>query len=153
MKNMKTAVLVCVLAVGAAGCTTTQGPQEQAGMVIGGVLGGLLGAQVDDRDLRTVAIIAGTMAGAAIGGAVGESMDETDRLKAAQSLEGVRTGVSSTWKNPDTGVEYQFTPTKTYESGSGPCREYTMEAIIGGKTETVYGTACRQADGTWMIQG
>lgn len=152
MKYMRMVTLACALALIGSGCTATQGPQEQAGMVIGGVLGGLLGAQVGDRHLRTVAIIAGTMAGAAIGGAVGENMDDTDQLKTAQSLEGVRTGVPTTWKNPDTGVEYQFTPTKTYESGAGPCREYTMDAIIGGKKETVYGTACRQEDGSWLIK-
>ena len=35
------------------------------------------------------------------------------------------------------------------ESDSGPCREYTIDAIIGGKTEQIYGTACRQSDGSW----
>ena len=38
-----------------------------------------------------------------IGGAVGRSMDDTDRLKTARSLETVRTGVPSTWSNPDYG--------------------------------------------------
>jgi len=133
-----------------AGCAT-EGPKEEAGMIIGGTLGGLLGAQAD-RGARTGAIIIGTLAGAAIGGSVGQSMDDTDQLKAAQSLETVRTGVSSTWKNPDTGVEYEFTPTRTYESSGKPCREYTMDAIIGGEKQTVYGTACRQPDGSWKIQ-
>lgn len=127
------------------------GPKEEAGMVIGGTLGGLLGAQVH-HGARTTAIILGTLAGAAIGGAVGQSMDDTDRLKAAQSLENVRTGVPSAWRNPDTGVEYEFTPTRTFETSGGPCREYTLDAIIGGKRETVYGTACRQSDGSWRIQ-
>lgn len=133
-----------------AGCATG-GPKEEAGMVIGGTLGGLLGAQVD-RGARTTAIIIGTLAGAAIGGAVGQSMDDTDRLKAAQSLENVRTGVPSAWRNPDSGVEYEFTPTRTYETREGPCREYTLDANIGGRTETVYGTACRQPDGSWRIR-
>ncbi|HYW77842.1 MAG TPA: RT0821/Lpp0805 family surface protein, partial [Gammaproteobacteria bacterium] len=60
-----------------------------------------------------------------------------------------RTGVPSAWRNPDTGNEYSVTPTRTYESEAGPCREYTIDAIIGGKKEKVYGTACRQADGSW----
>lgn len=33
-----------------------------------------------------------------------------------------------------------------------PCREYYMTANIGGKKEQVYGTACRQADGSWKIE-
>jgi surface antigen len=132
------------------GCAT-QGPNEQAGMVIGGVLGGLLGSEVGGGRGRTAAIIAGTMAGAAIGGSVGNSMDEVDRLKTAKTLETVRTGVSSRWVNPDTGNRYEVLPTRTYESGEGPCREYTVDALIGGRSETVYGTACRQPDGSWKV--
>lgn len=29
------------------------------------------------------------------------------------------------------------------------CQVYSTEAIIKGKKETVYGTACRQSDGSW----
>jgi len=125
--------------------------QEQAGMVIGGTLGGLLGAQVGGGRGQTAAIIAGTLAGAAIGGSVGRSMDEVDRMKTARTLETVRTGVSSQWVNPDTGHHYTVVPTSTYDTPSGPCREYTIEALIGGQTETVYGTACRQPDGSWRV--
>jgi surface antigen len=123
--------------------------REQTGMVIGGVLGGLLGSEVGGGHGRTAAIIVGTLAGAAVGGTVGRSMDDTDRLKTAATLESVRTGVPSTWRNPDTGNEYSVTPTKTVESSGGPCREYTVDGVIGGKKETVYGTACRQPDGSW----
>lgn len=132
------------------GCAT-EGPKEQAGTIIGGVLGGVLGAQIGEGHGRTVAIIAGALAGSAIGGSVGESMDATDRRRVAETLEGVRTGVPAAWRNPDTGVQYAVTPTRTYETPSGPCREFTTEAIIGGKHERVYGTACRQADGSWKV--
>jgi surface antigen len=121
-------------------------------MVIGGLLGGLLGAQTGDRHFRPIAIIAGTLIGASIGGSIGSYMDETDRIRAGQTLETVRTGVSTTWRNPDSGVQYQMTPTNTYETAQGPCREYSMEALIGGKQEQVYGTACRQSDGSWKMQ-
>ena len=112
-------------------------------MVIGGILGGVLGSQVGHGDGTTAAIIVGTLLGGAIGG---------DRLKTAHSLETVRTGVPSQWKNPDTGNSYAVVPTKTYESASGPCREYTIDAMVGGKPERVYGTACRQSDGSWKTQ-
>lgn len=142
--------LTCTVAV--SGCATSAGQQEQAGMVIGGALGGLLGSQVGQGHGRTAAIIVGTLAGAAIGGSIGRSMDETDKLKTAHTLETVRTGVSSTWQNPDTHNDYTVTPTRTYETAQGPCREYTIDAIIGGKEEKVYGTACRQPDGSWKVQ-
>lgn len=159
------AILAALVAL--SGCATYQGPQEQAGMVIGGILGGVVASEVFGgggggggrrhhtyypRQAPTAAIIAGTIAGAAIGGAIGRSMDDVDRLKTAATLETVRTGVSSTWRNPDTGAEYAVTPTKTFETASGPCREYTIDAVIGGKKEKIYGTACRQPDGSWKIQ-
>lgn len=134
------------------GCATYQGEHEQTGMVIGGVLGGLLGSQVGRGDGRTAAIIIGTLAGTAIGGSIGQSMDETDRMRTSHSLETVRTGVSSQWQNPDTGNTYTVTPTRTYETSGSPCREYTIDAVIGGRPEQVYGTACRQPDGSWKTQ-
>ncbi len=131
-----------------AGCAAPP-TQEQSGMVIGGILGGALGSQVGGGHGRTAATVVGTLLGASVGGSVGRSMDETDRLKVAHSLESVRTGVSSHWRNPDTGNEYAVTPTRTYESRGEPCREYTVDGKVGGKKEKIYGTACRQADGSW----
>ena len=146
---LTTAVISAFLIVG--GCTTEPTKQD-AGMVIGGILGGVLGSQVGHGDGTTAAIIIGTMLGGAIGGAVGKSMDDTDRLKTAHALETVRTGVPTQWKNPDTGNSYAVVPTKTYETTSGPCREYVIDAMVGGKMEKVYGTACRQPDGSWKTQ-
>ena len=117
------------------GCANPPSKQEQ-GMVIGSIIGGVIGSNVGRGDGRTAAIIAGTIIGAHIGGSIGKSMDDTDRLKAAQTLETVRTGVSSAWTNPDTGNHYVVTPTRTYEpTGGAPCREYTLDAVIGGKNQ------------------
>lgn len=152
---LRVGALAVAAALGAAtvtGCAT-QGPQEQAGMVIGGVLGGVLGHQVGRGSGRTVATILGTMAGVAIGGAVGRSMDDSDRLKTAHTLETVRSGVASEWRNPDTGNQYRVTPTRTYQTAEGPCREYTVDGVIGGKPEKIHGTACRQNDGSWRVAG
>ena len=143
-------VALCSLVL--AGCANTTPQQEQAGVVIGGVLGGILGAQVGQGDGRTTAIILGTLAGTAIGGSIGRSMAETDKIKAAHALENVRTGVSTAWKNPDSGNEYALVPTQTNDTPTGPCREYTLDASVGGKKDKIYGTACRQADGSWQIR-
>ena len=102
--------------------------------------------------IAIAAIIAGTMAGAAIGGSVGQTMDEVDRMNTAQSLEAVRTGVPSTWRNPDTGNQYSVTPTRTFGTSAGPCRDYTIDALIEGRRETVHGTACREPDGSWRTK-
>ncbi|CAO3404611.1 MULTISPECIES: hypothetical protein [Azospirillum] len=39
-----------------------------------------------------------------------------------------------------------------YYSRSGQqCREYQSSAMVGGRPQPVYGTACLQSDGTWRI--
>jgi surface antigen len=131
---------------------STMPTQEDQGVIIGAIAGGVLGNQIGGGSGRAIATMVGAVAGAVIGGNIGRHMDEQDQLKTSLALENVRTGVPSTWANPDTGYEYSVTPTNTYESNSGPCREYTVDATIGGKTEQVYGTACRQADGSWQVQ-
>ena len=133
-----------------AACATPPTKEEQ-GMLIGAVAGGILGHQVGGGSGQVLATFIGTVAGAAIGGSVGRSMDDVDRLHAAATLENVRTGVPAGWVNPDTGYEYVMTPTRTFDTGTGPCREYTLQAEIGGETQQVYGYACRQADGSWRI--
>ena len=122
---------------------------EDAGVVLGGAIGGLLGSQIGDGKGQLAATAAGALAGALIGGGVGRSMDELDRRRQQTVLEQVPTGQTDGWSNPDTGHQYAVTPTRTYETQSGYCREYTTEAWIGGRKETVYGKACRQPDGSW----
>ena len=56
------------------------------------------------------------------------------------------------WQNPDADAQYTVTPVRSYENRAGRyCREYITEAVIGGRTEKVYGTACRQPDGAWEL--
>lgn len=148
-RNSRLAMAAC-LALTLVACSTAPTKQDQ-GVLIGAIAGGILGHQVGGGSGQVLATMVGTVAGAMIGGSIGRQMDETDRLNTAAALENVRTGVPSSWVNPDTGYEYVVTPTNTYDSGTGPCREYTMDATIGGKTEQVYGTACRQADGSWKV--
>lgn len=132
------------------GCETMS--QAEQAEVIGGVVGGVVGAQVGEGSGRTIAIIVGTLAGAMIGRQIGETMDDVDRMRTARSLNDSRTGQSTTWVNPDTGYEYTVTPTRTFEESGGPCREFSLNATVGGQPDQeVFGTACLQADGSWML--
>jgi surface antigen len=138
------------------GCQNQPTKEEQAGLV-GAIAGGLLGSQVGDGKGRMAAIMAGTIIGHHMGSSVGRTMDEVDRMKANQALESQPVNKTSTWTNPDSGNKYAVTPTRTFFEKSAetqeiqPCREYTTEAWIGGQKEMVYGTACRQDDGSWKI--
>ena len=159
MKKFYVAIVSCAIALSACQSSPTKeqtsreiGSKEQSGMVIGAIVGGVVGHQVGGGRGQTIATILGALAGAMIGGSIGRSMDDTDRLKTTHTLETVRTGVSSEWKNPDTGIQYIVTPTRTYETTEGPCREYTVDATVAGTTDTIYGTACRQPDGSWKVQ-
>lgn len=132
-----------------AGCQSVT--KQDIGMVTGGVLGGALGSQVGGGTGTTVAIVAGTLLGAAIGGSIGRSMDEQDRMRTARALEYSPTGQPTSWRNPDNGYQYTVTPTQTYDTNSGVCRDFTTVGVIDGQRETVKGKACRQPDGTWKM--
>ena len=152
---MKTKLTLTVFAVAAfamqlSACGTTQ---EEQGEIIGGVVGGLIGSEIGSGSGRTAAIIVGTMAGSMIGRQIGENMDQNDRMYAGRTLNDARTGETTQWVNPDTGNVYAVTPTRTFETASGPCREFTLDATVGGEPgQEVYGTACLQADGSWVLQ-
>ena len=137
-----------------AGCALQPAPDrnQQAGTVIGAVVGGALGNQVGSGGGRAAATILGAIAGGVVGNSIGRTMDDTDRLRTAHALETSPVGAPTHWVNPDSGREYTVVPTRTYASAQGPCREYTMDAQVGGRTEKVYGTACRQPDGSWRAQ-
>lgn len=144
-----------VLSLGA--CEGNQYGQKQiGGAVLGGIAGGLLGAQVGSGKGQLAATAVGTLLGVVIGSEVGKSLDKADRLYAQQTaqtaLETNRSGQTSSWRNPDTGHGGSVTPTRTYQTARGEnCREYQQTVTIGGKTESAYGRACRDADGTWRL--
>jgi surface antigen len=123
------------------------------GSALGAAAGGLLGNQFGKGSGRTTMTIAGVLAGALAGGAVGRSMQPVDQACVSRTLENTPSGQTVAWQNPDNQSSYWVTPTKTYQTASGtPCREYVTDAVIGGRTEKVVGTACRQPDGSWRIQ-
>jgi surface antigen len=57
------------------------------------------------------------------------------------------------WNNPSTGYRYSVTPIRTWQtSNTTYCREFTTTGVIGGRQQQLYGTACRQPDGSWETQ-
>jgi surface antigen len=134
------------------GCETA-GTKTAIGGLGGAAAGGLLGAALGGG---STGIAAGTILGGLIGGAVGNRLDAADQEKAnvaaTQALESIPSGQSVAWRNPDSGNAGAVTPVRTYQTSSGQyCREYTQTINVGGEKHQSYGTACRQADGTWRI--
>jgi len=121
------------------------------GNLIGGLLGAVTGTQFGKGRGRSVAILGGGLLGAFLGGEVQKSIQRADRQQAQSTLETVPTGRTVSWNNPNTGANYNITPTRTYQAGSGQyCREFTTWVFIGGYEEKAVGTACRMPDGTWQ---
>lgn len=149
MKQMMKIGVIALLSMHLISCANMT--KQDVGTITGGVAGGLIGSTVGKGSGQILAIAAGTLAGAYIGGAVGKSMDDTDRLKMNQALERNNLGQPAYWHNANTGADYQVEPTRNVTvDGNRYCREYRTTADIGGKKQQMYGTACRQPDGSWQ---
>lgn len=152
MKPRALAAIAIALSLPLAGCNDTM-TREDTGRMIGAIAGGVLGSKVGKGSGRTAATIAGTMLGAYLGGRVARYMDDYDRGRASHALEYNRDDQPTSWENPNTGYRYDLTPQRTYYADdSSPCREYSTKAWIDGREEVVYGTACRQTDGSWQAR-
>lgn len=151
MKNLMIFMMIAILTVvsGLQACAN----REEAGALTGAAAGAAVGSTIGSGSGKALAIFIGAVLGSSIGSTMGRYMDEQDRIRTSVILERNRTHQPSTWKNPDTGNNYTVTPTRTYTAAAGPCREFTLDARVGGNPEQLYGTACRQQDGSWkMIQ-
>lgn len=130
--------------------------KENVGGLVGAAAGAWAGSNVGKGSGNTAAIAAGTLGGLLIGRNIGASLDRADQMAihntTQYSLENSKTGVATSWNNPDSGNNGQITPVRTYQVNQSYCREFTQTINIGGKTEEAYGTACRREDGTWEIQ-
>jgi len=140
-------IIIAVFTLGlfASSCRT----QQETGTLVGAGLGGTAGALIGDE--------AGAIVGAAVGGVlgnvIGREMDLEDRRRFAYALENTPTYRTQTWIDPDQDARYSVTPTRTFylDDRRGPCREFRMLAEVDGRPQELFGTACRQPDGSWQI--
>lgn len=130
--------------------------KQDIGTVLGGVGGALIGSTIGGGKGRIVSTAAGAILGGFAGSAIGKSLDKADAAAANQaaqnSLENAPNGQSTPWKNPQSGNSGSITPESTYQTADGTyCREYQQTINVGGQSQTAYGKACRQPDGSWKI--
>jgi len=153
----KRLMVLILAAFGVTACQTAD-QKQAAGTLLGAGLGALAGTQLGKGKGQLATTAVGTFLGAWLGGEVGKSLDAADRLAARDTtnlaLEKNRTGVTSTWSNPDSGHSGTVTPTHTYQTSGGTyCREFETTITVGGQQQSAYGTACREPDGAWRIRG
>jgi surface antigen len=124
--------------------------RAEVGAVLGGMAGGVIGAEAGQGDQRAVAIVVGTVIGAAIGAEIGRRMDKADRSCVGHALELAGPGQTVGWTNPDTGVSYKLTPADKTEGGNG-CRKFRLVATGGFGLSEGRTVACPAPDGTWTL--
>ncbi|SVB34972.1 uncharacterized protein METZ01_LOCUS187826 [marine metagenome] len=152
-KGLAALVVASCLTAGCSGTLTKQDTGTAIGAITGGALTYGLAKNSSNKGVWTVL---GVGLGAMLGSNIGAQLDERDRLLAGQtlqsSMETAPDNSSGGWNNPNSGNSGTITPTATTITSSGqPCREFTQTVSIGGESQQAYGTACRQADGSWKI--
>lgn len=148
MKKVFAAMVVLAMTVSLASCTG-QYNRGQSGAVIGGAGGAVVGQAIGKS---TEATLIGLAVGTMLGYIVGNEMDKKDRQELNRVYETGVSGQQQSWSNPDSGNAYTVTPQPAVQSSSGPCRKAEIRAVIDGRPETTYSTACRDASGQWVMQ-
>ena len=137
------------VSIGLTGCASMT--NEDAGVIAGGIAGGILGSQIGGGSGQVVATGIGVLAGSYLGGRIGESMDAQDKMRLQNALETSKTGQTVRWTNPDTKAQYVVKPTTTYYQKNNPCRKFSTTVFMGGEQQIVYGRACRNSSGQWVM--
>ena len=149
-------LLILPLVATLVGCQS-MGQRETVGTLGGAALGGLVGAQFGGGSGRAIATAVGIMGGAMIGRGIGQQLDRVDAQRHSRTfytaLENNRTGTMSRWQNLSTRSSGYTVPVQTYQKSGGVyCREYQSVVTVAGRSQSAYGTACRQPDGSWKLQ-
>jgi surface antigen len=139
-----------------AGNQTLGASKQDIGTLLGGIGGGIIGSNVGKGKGKTVATIAGALLGGLAGNSIGGSLDKADAAYLGnttnQALETAPAGQAMPWSNPQSGNYGTVIPQAPYKvAGGGYCREFQQKIVVGGKTQSGYGKACRQPDGSWQI--
>ena len=119
---------------------------------LGGAAGGALIGQAIGHN--TGATLIGAAVGGALGYMIGNEMDKYDRDQLNRAYEQGSSNRRSTWVNPDNGNQYAVTPQPSYQNPTTNrvCRKAEIDAVIDGKRERTYTTACRDQYGSWELQ-
>lgn len=158
MSRMPVMALVLAATLSLSACQTDQWGQKQGvGTLVGAGGGALLGNQFGKGTGNVVMTALGAVAGGWLGNEIGASLDNADRAAMNQAqyrAYDAPVGETITWNNPQNGNSGTFTPVRDGRaSGGAYCREFNQTAMIGGRQQQTYGTACRQPDGSWQIVG
>jgi surface antigen len=124
--------------------------KAQMGGLGGAGAGAIIGQAIGHN---TEATLIGAAVGTMLGYIVGNEMDKYDREQLNHVYERGVSGQTATWTNPDKGNQFMVTPQPAYKGPDNRiCRKAEVTAIIDGKEEKSYTTACRDDYGHWQLQ-
>ena len=146
MKHLTAIIALCFLLT-LSSCAT----KGQTGAVGGAAAGALIGQAIGHN---TGATLIGAAVGSMLGYIVGNEMDKYDRQQLNHVYDRGVSNQRSSWVNPDTGHQYAVTPQPAYQDPrtNRVCRRAEIEAVIDGRIEQTYSTACRDQYGRWELQ-
>lgn len=147
MKHITITAIVLMALV--SGCANMNKAQTGAA---GGAAGGALIGQMIGHN--TEATLIGAAVGTMLGYIVGNEMDKYDKQQLNHVYERGVSNQRSSWVNPDNGNQYAVTPQPAYQNQmtNQVCRKAEINAIIDGKNQKTYTTACRDDNGQWQLQ-
>lgn len=95
--------------------------------------------------------------GGVLGGAIGAGLDEVDRQRAyaaeVQALENGEPGIPVGWRGDGPKRYGTVVPGAPYQARGAKCRDYSHSIYIDGRPQIARGTACRNPDGSWTPVG
>jgi surface antigen len=132
---------VILAAAGTLGaCNTTGGssPAPSAAATAPAAAGAVVPENVDP-----------SMLGGVLAGSVGLGLENSDRIAAYKAqVAALESGERKSWRGEKGVFGYvEAAPSQ------GSCRSFTQTVFVAGRPYVGRGSACRQADGTWMASG
>jgi surface antigen len=143
-------IAVAVMGVTLSACANDPSAGQGPAAAFSALTGGLIGSPPTSGG---VGHPAGPAAGGILGGAVGASLNEQDRQRAyaaqMQAIQYGDPGAPVSWRGADAGRFGTVVPGPAYQSNGTTCREYSHTIYIDRKPQSGRGTACRNPDGSW----
>lgn len=145
-----TTISTATLLTGCAGSSLTDGETRA---VIGAVVGSAIGGEFGKGKGRRVTKLLGAALGGYLGATLGRDFDNIDQSHVNTALNNTPDNRQVRWNNGNTGAQYAFTPSKSYQTTVNQtptqCRNYTMLVDIDGQPQRVQGKACL-VNGQWI---
>ncbi|MDP2849074.1 MAG: glycine zipper domain-containing protein [Humidesulfovibrio sp.] len=146
MKRLIASAILATFLMGTlAGCAD----KAQTGAGLGALTGATVGALTSKNKVSGAAIGAGI--GLLLGYMIGNEMDKHDKEQVNKVLETQPSGKPMAWKNPDSGNQYEATPSPAYVQNDKVYRDIYIKANVDGQEKDVKAKAYRNPDGTWVL--